>query len=159
MEIIDTQLWYPKEAVILNRMIKIYRILPFLTLSILLLTFKVNEASKVAKENVFGDIESAMSIGNADDLAKHIGNSVEMELPNKAEGIFMKKQAVLILNDFFNRYPPKAFNIVHKGNSSSGSKYAVGDYTTTGERVFRVTIYIKKMKDVYQIHELEVEAE
>lgn len=108
-------------------------------------------------QDVFADIESAISVGNADRFAKYLNSSVELELPGEVEGIYSKQQAVVILNRFFDKFPPSSFNIVHRGSSTAGSKFAVGDYTTGEEKTFRVTVFVKKSGSQYLIQEIEFE--
>ena len=109
------------------------------------------------QRDIFGEIETAMSVGNANKLSDILSSSIELELPNELEGIYSKQQAVVILNRFFSQYPPNSFKIVHKGNSAAGSRFAIGDYTTGTDKTFRVTIYIKKTGNDYLIHEIEFE--
>lgn len=109
------------------------------------------------QKDIFIDIESAIAVGNANKLSDMLNTTVELELPGEQEGIYSKQQVVVILNRFFNRYPPTSFKIVHRGNSSAGSRFAVGDYTTGAEKTFRVTIFIKKQGENYFIQEIEFE--
>ncbi|MBO6516200.1 MAG: DUF4783 domain-containing protein [Bacteroidia bacterium] len=109
------------------------------------------------KQDLFIEIESAIAIGNGHMLSKHLNSSVELELPGEAEGIYSKQQTMAIMNRFFDRFPPSGFKIVHRGSSSSGSRFAVGDYTTGEEKTFRVTVFIKKTGSEYLIQEIEFE--
>lgn len=109
------------------------------------------------QRDIFVDIESAISVGNASKLSDILNSSVELELPGEPEGIHSKQQTIVILNRFFNRYPPSNFKIVHRGNSAAGSRFAVGDYITGTDKTFRVTIFIKKHGESYLIHEIEFE--
>lgn len=113
--------------------------------------------AKDTQKDIFNDIESAISVGNANKLSAFLNTSVELELPGEQEGIYSKQQTVVILNRFFNKYPPSSFTIVHRGNSAAGSRFAVGDYTTGPEKTFRVTIFVKKHGDNYLIQEVEFE--
>lgn len=107
--------------------------------------------------DVFSEIETSIAVGNSTKLSNHFNSSVELELPGEEEGIYSKSQAAIILGRFFDRYPPTSFKIVHKGNSAAGSQFAVGDYTTGGEKTFRVTIFLQKQGTRYLIQELEFE--
>ncbi|MFT5723148.1 MAG: hypothetical protein ACI9JN_000257 [Bacteroidia bacterium] len=108
-------------------------------------------------QDIFSDFESAIAGGNATKFSQYLSSSVELELPGEVEGIYSKQQTVVILNRFFDKYPPTAFKIVHRGSSASGSKFAVGDYTTGEEKTFRVTVFVKKQGDKYLIQEIEFE--
>ncbi|MFT5513595.1 MAG: hypothetical protein ACI8SE_002004 [Bacteroidia bacterium] len=109
------------------------------------------------QQDIFSDFESAIASGNANKFAKYLSSSVELELPGEVEGIYSKQQTIVILNRFFDKYPPTAFKLVHRGSSASGSKFAVGDYTTGEEKTFRVTVFVKKQGDNYLIQEIEFE--
>ncbi len=109
------------------------------------------------QQDIFVDIESAIAGGDAKQFARYLSSSVELELPGEVEGIYSKQQTVAILNRFFNRFPPSGFKIVHQGSSASGSRFAVGDYTTGEEKTFRVTVFIKKTGSNYLIEEIEFE--
>lgn len=109
------------------------------------------------QQDIFDDIESSIAVGNADKLSNHLNSSVELELPGEIEGIYSKQQSVVILRKFFNKYPPQSFKIVHRGNGTGGNKFSVGDYRTGGERIFRVTIFVKKVDSKYLIQEIEFE--
>lgn len=122
-----------------------------LTISLLLMGFSR------PNQDIFSDFESAIAGGNANKFAKYLSSSVELELPGEVEGIYSKQQTIVILNRFFDKYPPSAFKLVHRGSSASGSKFAVGDYTTGEEKTFRVTVFVKKQGDQYLIQEIEFE--
>ncbi len=109
------------------------------------------------QQDIFSDFESAIAGGNASKFSNYLSSSVELELPGEVEGIYSKQQTVVILNRFFDKYPPTAFTLVHRGSSASGSKFAVGDYTTGEEKTFRVTVFVKKQGDNYLIQEIEFE--
>ncbi|MBI1306317.1 MAG: DUF4783 domain-containing protein [Bacteroidetes bacterium] len=119
--------------------------------------FSAFSAGEAVQRDVFIDIEVALSVGNAKKLSDLLSSSVELALPGEQEGIYSKEQTLVILNRFFNRYPPSAFKIVHKGNSAAGSRFAVGDYTTGSDKTFRVTIFVKKYGESHLIQEIEFE--
>lgn len=108
-------------------------------------------------QDIFADFESAIAGGNANKFSKYLSSSVELELPGEVEGIYSKQQTIVILNRFFDKFPPTSFKIVHRGSSASGSKFAVGDYITGEEKTFRVTVFVKKQGDLYLIQEIEFE--
>ena len=108
-------------------------------------------------QDIFSDFESAIAGGNANRFAKYLSSSVQLKLPGEVEGIYSKQQTIVIMNRFFDKYPPSSFKLVHRGSSASGSKFAVGDYTTGEEKTFRVTVFVKKQGELYLIQEIEFE--
>ncbi len=106
--------------------------------------------------DVFKEVENAISLGNSQMIEGYLNSSIELETPN-SKGIYSKSQAELIIDKFFQKYPPISFTITQKGNSSGGTRFAVGNYVSTRERTFRVTIFVKKSGQDYLIQEIKFE--
>lgn len=106
--------------------------------------------------DIFKEIENAISLGNAKMIENYLNQSIELETPS-SKGIYSKSQAQIIIDKFFQKYPPVSFTIYQKGNSYGGSRFAVGNYMSSRERSFRVTIFIKKTGQEYLIQEIKFE--
>ncbi len=106
--------------------------------------------------DIFKEIENAISLGNAKMMESYLNTSIELETPT-SKGIYSRSQAQIILDKFFQKYPPISFTIAQKGNSSGGSRFAIGNYNSSRERTFRVTIFIKKIGSDYLIQEIKFE--
>ena len=106
--------------------------------------------------DVLKEVENAISLGNARMIEGYLNTSIELETPT-SKGIYSRSQAGLILDKFFQKYPPISFTIIQKGNSSGGTRFAVGNYVSTRERAFRVTIFIKRSGSEYLIQEIKFE--
>lgn len=106
--------------------------------------------------DIFKEIENAISLGNAKMMEGYLNSSIELETPS-TKGIYSRGQAQIILDKFFQKYPPISFTIAQKGNSSGGSRFAVGNYNSSRERTFRVTIFVKKTGSDYLIQEIKFE--
>ena len=89
-------------------------------------------------------------------IENYLNQSIELETPS-SKGIYSKSQAQIIIDKFFQKYPPVSFTIYQKGNSYGGSRFAVGNYMSSRERSFRVTIFIKKTGQEYLIQEIKFE--
>ena len=101
-------------------------------------------------------ISSAFKTGNSKELVKHFNTNIELVILEN-EDVYSKTQAEMILRDFFDKQPPKKFAILHQGGKN-GSKYAIGDLTTSKGN-FRVYFLLKKREDRYLIHQLRIEKE
>lgn len=128
-------------------------VLWLLTVSLIFSSFHRTED---AAQDMFSKVGSSIGIGNASEVVKYCYSSVELETPG-SKGIFSQSQAEQILRRFFDKHPPAGFELRHQGYSSTGSKFAVGNYTDTGDETFRVSIFAKKNEGIYQIHELRFE--
>lgn len=94
--------------------------------------------------------------GNAGMLSPYLNAQVECVILEN-ENIYTHKQAELILKDFFTKYVPNNFVIIHKGGKE-GSRYAIGTlFTNKGE--YRVTILLKTTNGKELIHQLRIEKE
>ena len=107
-------------------------------------------------QDIPDSISSAFKAGNSKELVKHFNNSVELVILEN-EDVYSKTQAEMILRDFFDKHPTKNFAILHQGGKN-GSKYAIGDLTTTKGN-FRVYFLLKKREEAYLIHQLRIEKE
>lgn len=101
------------------------------------------------------NISLAIQTGNAAQVAKYFDNTVSITVFN-SEGSYSKAQAEMVLKDFFSKNPPRSFKIIHKGNSSEGSQYAIGTLLSN-KGSFRTYIYIKKKGSSYLIQEIRFE--
>ncbi len=106
--------------------------------------------------DIFKEIENAFNIGNSKLVEGYLNSSIELETPT-SKGIYSRSQAQIIIDKFFQKYPPRSFSIQHIGNASGGSRFAVGNYASHNEHVFRVTIHIKKFGSEYLIQVIKIE--
>ena len=101
------------------------------------------------------EVVNSLKTGNAAVIGKYFGSNVDLSIPGN-ESLCSKAQAELILKDFFSKNQVKSFTTLHQGESKDGSQYLMGNMTTsTGN--YRVSIYMKKNGDVFQIKELRIE--
>ena len=99
-------------------------------------------------------IINAVKSGNASELSNYFDKIVEINLPDKSNS-YSKKQAELVLRDFFNNNPVKDLSIIHK-SETTGSQYFIGNLTTTNGK-FRTTVYLKQKDDKLFIQEIRFE--
>jgi len=101
-------------------------------------------------------IELSMKAGNAEELAKHFHNNIELIIL-ETEDVYSRSQAEQIMRRFFLEHKPQAFKIIFDGGKES-SQYAIGSLSTPGT-VYRVYILIKKQDGIPLIHQLRIEEE
>lgn len=107
--------------------------------------------------DVTQEVARAVREGNAEQLASFFGQTIDITLTS-SEGTYSKAQATLIMKDFFDQYPPSAFEVKHEGSSDNGSLYMIGDYSS-GKVTFRVYILLKLVNAVYVIQQIQFEEE
>jgi hypothetical protein len=102
-------------------------------------------------------IASALSAGNATELANYFNTMVDLTIPGK-EDSYGKTQATRILQDFFSKYPVKSYKTNKQGSSNDGSQFAIGRMEC-GNKIFRVYYLMKKPSDKYLIHQFQIQEE
>lgn len=122
----------------------------------LMLAFTGLHAQKDAKAKEVSDqVIGALAQGNASAVAKYMVAQVDMTLPS-ASDYYSKAQAEQILRKFFDEHQPKGMAVAHEGTNRSGDCYYIGDLSTE-KGDFRVTFFLKKGGEGYQVKQLRVE--
>ena len=102
-------------------------------------------------------IVSAITRGNASDLAEYFNNMVDLSIPGN-EDTYGKTQATRILQDFFSKNTVKSYKTSKQGNSNDGSRFFIGKLES-GNKVFRVYYLIKQTSGKFLIHQLQIQEE
>jgi hypothetical protein len=102
------------------------------------------------------EIISSLKTGNSTKLAGYFNQNVELVVLEN-ESVCSKSQAQQVVTDFFNKYPPRKFTIIHKGGKGD-SNYAIGNLETLNGK-FRVYFLIKTINQVSFIHQLRIEVQ
>jgi hypothetical protein len=102
----------------------------------------------------FSEVINAIKSGSASEVAKYFDNTVEITFPKKSNS-YSKRQAQLVLRDFFSENEVKDFKVIHQ-SEKEGSEYCIGSLTTVNGS-FRTTIYLKQSGSKKLIQELRFE--
>ena len=112
-------------------------------LFILLTSFNINKGLE--------DVISALSSGNANELARYVDDNIEIGLPDKSD-TYGKAQAVMIFRNFFATHGVRSFEVKHKGDNG-GKQFCVGTlYTRNGN--FRTTVFMTTRNGVQLVKEI-----
>lgn len=112
-------------------------------------------ASVGVAQNADETIGSAIKLGNYKELSKHFDTKVELTIASK-EDSYSKAQAELIIKDFFSKGKVNNYQVIHRGKSPDGAKYAIGTLTTsTG--TFRTYLLTKEVGGSTRIQQLRFE--
>ena len=123
--------------------------------AILLLVLIIPFVGLRAQGDVKDQVVSALGSGNASAVAGRMVANVDMTLPGTSD-YYSKAQAEQILRKFFDQHPAKSMTVEHEGNSQGGDSYYIGTlHTNSGD--FRVTFFLKKVGDAYQVKQLRIE--
>lgn len=119
-------------------------------LLLLVLTLVANQVQAQIPDEVI----TSLKTGNAAKLSNHFSDNIELVVLDN-EDVYSKAHAKQVINDFFTKYPPKDFTIIHKGGKE-GSNYAIGNLQVANEK-FRVYFLIKSKNGALLIHQLRIE--
>ncbi len=117
---------------------------------ILVLTVSASDDPSLIPEGISVSVED----GDCKELAKFFNNNIELVIID-SEDVYSKSQAELIMKDFFSKYPPDDFDILHEGGREA-SRYAIGKLVS-GDNVFRVYFLLNKVEDELKIHQMRIE--
>ena len=106
--------------------------------------------------SVSNSIISSIQNADATGLAGYFNSTVDLEIGN-TDGNFSKKQAEVIVRDFFEKNPAQSFTVNHKGSSDDGSEYMIGSYVNKPGKKYRVYILLKKLENKYLVTQLQIE--
>ncbi|MFA9391397.1 MAG: DUF4783 domain-containing protein [Prolixibacteraceae bacterium] len=110
--------------------------------------------ANLAVAQIPNDVILSLKSGNAAKLAAHFSDNVELVVLDN-ENVYSKAHAQQVISDFFKKYPPQNFSIIHQGGKD-GSNYAIGNLQVENEK-FRVYFLIKSKNGASYIHQLRIE--
>lgn len=105
-----------------------------------------------AQNEIISNTKISLSEANSKSLTKFFNDFVEISLDGEKNS-YSKTQAEFVMKDFFKKYPPLRFELIHQGSSKEGLKYCIGKYSHS-KGSFRVYILIKQFKGNYLIDTL-----
>jgi len=108
-----------------------------------------------ANAQAFDKIANAIKAGDAGALAAHFQGNVEITIKSGGNS-YSKSQAEMVLKNFFSGHQPKAFTIAHQGTSPEGSKYLIGNLSTSSGN-YRAYVYAKTVNNVLVVQEIRFE--
>lgn len=104
------------------------------------------------QNDLFEPIREVIKAGNSKEMSRHLNQNLDINIDGGVK-TYSKAQAEFVFRDFFKKYPPTSFNIVHTGASKGGLQFAIGRYVS-GPHNFSVLMRIKKVNTDYLIHEI-----
>lgn len=108
----------------------------------------------VSMAQIPDEIILSLRNGNASKLASHFSQNIELVVLDN-ENVYSKAHAQQVISNFFKKYPPQSFTVIHQGGKD-GSSYAIGNLQVNNDK-FRVYFLIKAQNGVSYIHQLRIE--
>jgi hypothetical protein len=95
--------------------------------------------------------------GDAEKLVEYFDESVDLGLP-EADQDYSKKQALMVIKDFFRNYPPESFDLKESGSTSEDNMFMIGDYKT-GKDTYQLLVLLRRTNKEFLIHKMKFEPE
>ena len=96
----------------------------------------------LGQEALTSNVNSALAKGNASELSPFLAKNVSVEI-NGNEKIYSQEQAENVLDLFFKRTKPKAFDVKHaSGPNKTGNNFNIG-ILRTENGAYRLTYLLK----------------
>lgn len=123
----------------------------FLTVSLLVL-LHLNSLA----QDYLNRITFAMKQGDVESMVTYFDNSIDLTFSDKTN-TYSKKQAEVIIQNFFNKIEPKDYIALQRGKSqSTNTKFNIGTlYTSNG--IYKVYMLFIIKKGYYYLKELRFE--
>lgn len=100
------------------------------------------------------DVIVHFKAGSSKEIARYFDQTVLLNI-NGTNGDYSKSQAEYILRDFFLKYPPLEFNVLHQAGSPGPTVFYVGSYLAKSEQ-FRVLIKGYSKSESLRIYSIDI---
>ncbi|MFC2175964.1 DUF4783 domain-containing protein [Bacteroidota bacterium] len=111
--------------------------------------------SMAFSQNADETISAAIKLGNYKELSSYFDTKIDLTIWSK-EDSYSKAQAELIIKDFFGKDKVTNYQVIHRGKSPDGAKYAIGTLTTTNNE-YRTYVLTKEVGKTVRIQQLRFE--
>ncbi|MEQ8625565.1 MAG: DUF4783 domain-containing protein [Vicingaceae bacterium] len=123
-------------------------------LFLVLLSFSFTLSTFAQKQSEIG---KQLETGNAEKLTSFFKENVELEIPG-SKGLFNKKQASIVLDDFFSKNPPNKYFQKHNGGGNNKALFEIGSLLSKDKK-YRTYLLYNLVDNTPQIIELRIELE
>jgi len=113
-------------------------------------------AQQETKIDIIEEVSSHIKEANVKELSLHFDVTVELTIQER-ENSYSKAQAEIILKNFFMKYPPKSFKVMHRGASEKGGKYLIGLLSTENGTSFRTSVIIIEKNEQFYVQQIRFE--
>jgi len=131
--------------------------LQVLIIGFLILIMQLIANESIGQTEVLSNTKVSLAKADPKNLTKYFNEYVEISFDGEKSS-YSKTQAEFVMKDFFKKYPPVSFELIHQGASKEGLKYAIGKYSYS-KGSYRVYILIKQFRGNYLIDTLNFSEE
>ncbi|HNR27059.1 MAG TPA: DUF4783 domain-containing protein [Bacteroidales bacterium] len=103
---------------------------------------------------IFNNIGNDLKSGDAVTFSQWFADDIEIDVMGTA-GVCSRSQARQLMKNFYTKYTPKSFSIVHLSGTLP-MRYCIGTLLAGGER-FRVTLFVKSEREMHKLQQVRIE--
>lgn len=113
-------------------------------------------AQNEPKADIIDEVAEHIKAADVKELSLLFDVTVELTIQER-ESSYSKAQAEIILKNFFNKYQPQSFKVMHRGSSEKGGKYLIGLLVSETGTNFRTSIVLLEKNNQYYIQQIRFE--
>jgi hypothetical protein len=127
-----------------------------LLFALLMITNYPALAQQEQKVDIIEEVSTHLKEASIKELSQYFDVTVELTIQER-ENAYSKAQAEIILKNFFMKYPPKSFKVIHRGASEKGGKYLIGLLTAENGTSFRTSVIIIEKNEQFYVQQIRFE--
>ena len=116
----------------------------------------LSTAQSDLKTDIIDELSAHIKDASVKELSGYFDVTVELTIQER-ENSYSKAQAEIILKNFFMKYPPKSFKVMHRGSSEKGGKYLIGLLTSESGATFRTSVVLIEKNEQYYVQQIRFE--
>ncbi len=93
------------------------------------------------------DLIKTFQSGDVTPLEKWLSTSTWVKPWDGNKNQFSKQQTIMLLKEFFKKYPPASFKIIHSGSAEGEQFYWICKFEDQQQHRFRIYVLARKIKD------------
>ncbi len=128
----------------------------YLFLALFMGIHSLSFAQQDSKTDIIDELSAHIKEASVKELSGFFDVTVELTIQER-ENSYSKAQAEIILKNFFMKYPPKSFKVMHRGSSEKGGKYLIGLLTSESGTTFRTSVVLIEKNEQYFVQQIRFE--
>jgi len=97
----------------------------------------------LSQSETISAIGQSLKNGSTEQILPYCAETITVSIIEEDERQLSKAEAMKYLQEFFKKYPPKAFAAKHDGKSKNGDTFTIGEYKSEDGTVWRTYVVIR----------------
>jgi hypothetical protein len=101
------------------------------------------------------DMVNAVENAHVTDMVKYFDSYVNITI-NNLPAIYSRNQAEIVMRDFFEKNPPKTFDVTDNGSPDNNSKFIIAILTTSTGIKYNTYILMKMKDGAFMLQQMSI---